>query len=139
MDQNEHLLPQDQFQAILEKSMALDGLLQAEELFISFKDIKGDVQIKTCYGDIYKIVNALRDYSRLLLLTCDAWNLTGFHRALYEYHAQKVREIADKYQASIGYDYDKALEKCRKKQAKAKKKGGEESDVGGEALELLLR
>lgn len=130
--------PQQQFQPILEQSMLLDGILQPEELEITFKDIKqGDVHIRTCYGDIYKIVNALRDYSRLLLLTCEAWNLTGFHRATYEYHAQKAHEIADKYQAAIGYDYDKALAKCREKQAKKKK--SDDSDVGGEALELMLR
>lgn len=75
--------------------------------------------------------------TNVLLLTCDAWELTGFHRALYEYHAQKAREIADKCQAAIGYDYDKALEKCRKK--KTKNKDGRDSDIGGEALELLLR
>ena len=45
---------------------------------------------------------------------------------------RRPKEIADKYQAAIGYDYDKALEKCRKKQAK--KKDTEASDVGGEAL-----
>ena len=138
MANNEHLFPQEQFQPILERSMALDGLLPADEICLAFKDIKkGDMEIKTCYGDIYKIVNAMRDYSRLLLLTCDAWELTGFHRALSEYHAQKAREIADKYQAAIGYDYDKALEKCRKK--KTKNKDGRDSDIGGEALELLLR
>lgn len=130
--------PQQQFQPILEQSMLLDGILQPEELEITFKDIKqGDVHIRTCYGDIYKIVNALRDYSRLLLLTCEVWNLTGFHRATYEYHAQKAHEIADKYQAAIGYDYDKSLAKCREKQAKKKK--SDDSDVGGEALELMLR
>lgn len=137
MDEMEQF-PQQQFQPILEQSMLLDGILQPEELEITFKDIKqGDVHIRTCYGDIYKIVNALRDYSRLLLLTCEAWNLTGFHRATYEYHAQKAHEIADKYQAAIGYDYDKALAKCREKQAKKKK--SDDSDVGGEALELMLR
>lgn len=97
MPDNEHLFPQESFQPILERSMAQDGLLTAEEICLAFKDIKkGDMKILTCYGDIYKIVNAMRDYSRLLLLTCDAWELTGFHRALYEYHAQKAREIADK-------------------------------------------
>ena len=34
----------------------------------------------------------------------------GFHRATYEYHAEKLRKIADKLQAGIGYDYDKAVE-----------------------------
>ena len=29
----------------------------------------------------------------------------------YEYHAEKLRKIADKLQAGIGYDYDKAVER----------------------------
>lgn len=61
MANNEHLFPQEQFQPILERSMALDGLLPAEEICLAFKDIKrGDVQIKTCYGDIYKILTTLQ-------------------------------------------------------------------------------
>ena len=112
MPDNEHLFPQESFQPILERSMALDGLLPTEEDGLAVKPSNtAEMKILTCYGDIYKIVNAMRDYSRLLLLTCDAWELTGFHRALYEYHAQKASEIADKYQAAIGNDYFKALEK----------------------------
>lgn len=137
MADNEHVFPQEQFQPILEQSMALDGLLETADMTISFKDIKkGDIQIPTCYGDIYTIVNALRDYSRLLILTCDAWKLTSFHRALYEYHAEKAKKIADKYQTAIGYDYDKAMDKCQRKRAKNKDSN---SDIGGEALELMLR
>lgn len=45
MANNEHLFPQEQFQPILEQSMALDGLLPAEEICLAFKDIKrGDVE-----------------------------------------------------------------------------------------------
>lgn len=137
MSENERF-PKDVFRPILEQTMLMDGLREGQELDITFKDVKaGDVSIHTCYGDIYKIVNALRDYSRLLLATCDAWQLSGFHRATYEYYAQKAREIADKYQQAIGYDYDKALEHCRKRQARKKDQGSD--DVGGEALELMLR
>lgn len=136
--ENKEQFKRDAFQPILEQSMLLDSMLQEQEVDITFHDIKkGDVHIKTCYGDIYKIVNALRDYARLLTMTCKEWELTGFHKATYEYYAQKTKEIADKYQAAIGYDYDKAMEKCRKKQAK--KKNDEGSDVGGDALELMLR
>lgn len=35
MANNEHLFPQEQFQPILEQSMALDGLLPAEEISAS--------------------------------------------------------------------------------------------------------
>ena len=62
------------------------------------------------------------------------WNLQGFHRAKYEFYADKLREIADKFQAGIGYDYDAALERCRKKQGKKPRN----EDVGGEALAMGL-
>lgn len=89
----------------------------------------------TCYGDIYKTVNALRDYVRLLESVCDQWELTGFHRATYEYHAEKLRKIADKLQAGIGYDYDKAVERCKKKRARK----SHSNDVGEDALLLTVR
>ena len=54
--------------------------------------------MKTCYGDVVKIVNALRDYAKLLETVCDEWDLGGFHRATYEYQAEKLRQIADKLQ-----------------------------------------
>lgn len=40
MADNEHVFPQEQFQPILEQSMALDGLLETADITISFKDIK---------------------------------------------------------------------------------------------------
>ena len=46
-------------------------------------------------------------------------DLEGFHRATYEYHAEKLRAIAKKYQAGIGYYYDAALVKCEAKKEKA--------------------
>lgn len=75
------------------------------------------------------------DYSRLLEMVCDQWRLEGYHRAIYEYHAGKLREIANKYQNAIGYDYEKALEKCRKKQAWQ----SHEEDIGDDALVQALR
>ena len=71
----------------------------------------------------------------MLDIVCDQWELTGFHRATYEYHAGKLREIADKFQKAIGYDYAAAVEKCRKK--KARKQAY--SDVGEDALALAVR
>lgn len=72
------------------------------------------------------------DYANILDRVCDEWDLTGFHRATYELHAEKLREIAQKYQSGIGYDYEKNIEKCQKL-----KKRHNQSDIGGDALELL--
>ena len=55
------------------------------------------------------------DYARLLELACDEWDLQGFHRATYEYHAKKLRAIAKKYQVGIGGDaMELALNRTRR-------------------------
>lgn len=119
---------------ILQQPMELDFLL-GQELSLCFQDLEGVHEFKTCYGDICKTVNALRDYARLLIMACDQWELTGFHRALYEYHSEKLREIAGKLQQGIGYDYDKAMARCQQK----KKRKRKESDIGEDALILAFR
>jgi len=103
-------LPREAFRPMIAQSVQLEQFL-GEELTFCFRDLDGAHTFTTCYGDIYKTVNALRDYVRLLESVCDQWELTGFHRATYEYHAEKLRKIADKLQAGIGYDYDKAVER----------------------------
>ena len=94
-------LPQEAFRPMIAQSVQLEQFL-GEELIFCFRDLDGVHTFTTCYGDIYKTVNALRDYVRLLESVCDQWELTGFHRATYEYHAEKLRKIADKLQAGIG-------------------------------------
>lgn len=123
-------LPREQYEPVLSRSAEMD-LLEAE-ITVSAFDVHGDHVFKTCYGDICKTVNALRDYSRMLAMVCDTWDLQGFHRAMYEFHAEKLRKIADKFQAGIGYDYDAALERCRKKKEKQQRY----DDVGGEAMAM---
>ena len=105
------LSPRERFEPIISRPIEL------EKVTLHLHDADGEREIKTCYGDIYKIVNALMDYARLLELACDEWGLEGFHRATYEYHAEKLRAIAKKYQAGIGYDYDIALAKCEAKKS----------------------
>lgn len=122
------LSPRERFEPIISRPIEL------EKVTLHLHDADGEREIKTCYGDIYKIVNALMDYARLLELACDEWGLEGFHRATYEYHAEKFRAIAKKYQAGIGYDYDAALVKCE-----AKKKPHKDDDIGGDAMELALK
>ena len=130
MDNEKLDLPREEYEPVLSQPVDL-GFMGAE-VILSVFDIRGDHEIRTCYGDIYKTVNALRDYSKMLTMACDTWDLHGFHRMTYEFHAEKLREIADKLQAGIGYDYDSAVKQCEKR--KGKKHSDE--DVGGEALEL---
>lgn len=126
-------LPREQLEPIIQQPMELDFLL-GQEVSLCFQDLDGVHEFKTCYGDIYKTVNALRDYARLLIMSCEQWELTGFHRALYEYHSEKLCEIAGKLQRGIGYDYDQAVERCQKK----KKRNKKESDIGEDALVLAF-
>lgn len=126
-------LPRTTYEPVIENPILLDRL--GEELLLCFQDLDGPHTIKVAYGDIVKIVNALRDYSRLLVMVCDEWNLIGFHRATYELQAVKNREIADALQAGIGYDYDAAMEKCRKNKGKKVR----DDDVGEDALALAFK
>ena len=87
-------LPREAFRPMIAQSVQLEQFL-GEELIFCFRNLDGVHTFTTCYGDIYKTVNALRDYVRLLESVCDQWELTGFHRATYEYHAEKLRKIAD--------------------------------------------
>jgi hypothetical protein len=127
-------LPMEIYGHVLMQSAEIDEY-QKQELTLSYVDLDGSHELKTCYGDVLKTINALMDYTRMLDIVCDQWELTGFHRATYEYHAGKLREIADKFQKAIGYDYAAAVEKCRKK--KARKQAY--SDVGEDALALAVR
>ena len=108
-------LPQEAFRPMIAQSVQLEQFL-GEELIFCFRDLDGVHTFTTCYGDIYKTVNALRDYVRLLESVCDQWELTGFHRATYEYH-------------------DKAVERCKRKRAQK----SHSSDVGEDALLLTVR
>ena len=111
-----------------------------KELIISFMDFEGQCEIKTCPGDIYKIVNALMDYSRLLETAAQEWDITSYHKAVYEVSAEQLRKIANKFAFGIGYNYYEAVEKCKKRMERQKKKGsGSSDDIGEEALALTLR
>ena len=70
-------LPQESFRPMIAQSVQLEQFL-GEELIFCFRNLDGVHTFTTCYGDIYKTVNALRDYVRLLESVCDQWELTGF-------------------------------------------------------------
>ena len=127
-------LPREIYEPVLAHHMEIEGYLQ-QELTLSYVDLDGPHELKTCYGHILKTINALMDYSRMLELVCGQWHLTGFHKAAYEYQAGKLREIAERFQTAIGYDHAAAVEKCRKKQASKQRS----DDVGEEALALTVR
>lgn len=130
MDEEKLNLSREKFEPVVSQPVKLDAL--GTELNLCFEDLKGPCEISTCYGDICKIVNALRDYAKMLRMVCDEWDMQGYCRAFYELHADKLEEISKKFQAGIGYDYDKAMEKCRKAGGKQER----DDDVGGEAMAM---
>ena len=114
----------------------IDGMEQGAILrFTDAGQSGGDRELRTCYGDLYAVVNALRDYANILEGVIPEWGLTGYHAAVYELHAARCREIAGKYAAAIGYDYDKAMERCLKRRAR----DGSGDDTGLDGLEALVR
>lgn len=126
-------LSRELFEPVIDETLEMNDL--DAEMVLSFLTEKGQETIATCPGDIYKIINMLMDYARLLEIVVEQWGLQGFHRATYELHAEKCRQIAQKYAQGIGYDYQKAVEKCRKWQGKKRRDDG----VGEDALVLALR
>lgn len=122
----EILFSREVFESVLSDPCGID------ELTLCVWDVHKTHKIKTCYGDVYKTVCALMDYARLLELVCEQWNLQGFQKASYQLRAEKLREIAEKYQAGIGYDYKAALKKCQKRKR-------HNSDIGEDAMILACR
>lgn len=100
-------------------------------------EIKGAINIKTLkqfevtcsYGDIVLIISMLRDYVKGL----DEVKQGNIDWEVY--YRNKFLKMADRLSEQIGYDYDKALEKCLKKVEKAAK----DDDIGEEALVLALK
>lgn len=105
------------------------------EVTFRLRDADGEREIRSCYGDIYKVINALMDYARILEQSCDEWGLQGYHRAVYELYAKDFRAIAKKYQEAIGYDYDAAVARCNAKRNRVHK----DENIGGDALEMAVK
>ena len=121
-------LPREIYEPVLAHHMEVEEYLK-QELTLSYVDLDGSHELQTCYGDILKTINALMDYTRMLDLVCEQWHLTGFHKATYEYQAGKLREIAEKFQTAIGYDYagEEALALTVRRQQNAAEKKAEDA------------
>lgn len=137
-------LPAEKFEPSISRTAEMteiNGLEQGAVLRFRFADVGGsgqpseDKELHTCYGDLYVIVNALRDYADLLESVISEWSLTGYHAATYEIHAARCRKIAGKYAAAIGYDYAKAVTRCERRRTKGERGG----DTGMDGLEALVQ
>ena len=81
-----------------------------------------DYVVSCSYGDIVLIICMLLDEVRSDI----QWEV---------YYRDKFIRMADRLSKQIEYDYDAALEKCRKKLGKKECS----SDVGGEAIALAVK
>ena len=85
-----------------------------------------DYKVSCSYGDIVFIICILKDY---LKLTAEK---EGY---MWNYYRNRFAALADKLSAQIEYDYEKQMEKCRKKMGAAESK----SDIGEDAMALAVK
>ena len=87
-----------------------------------------DFAVSCSYGDLVLIIAMLHDYIQLL----DEFK--GEDITYQAYYRERFQHIADHLASQINYDYEAAIEKCKKKQDKE-----DDDDIGGEALELAYK
>lgn len=88
-----------------------------------------DYVVSCSYGDVVLIICMLHDYVKMLDQS------RGNDIQYQAYYRVKFMKIADRLAEQIGYDYDLAVEKCKKKQLKQEK----DSDIGEEAMALTIK
>lgn len=87
-----------------------------------------DYVVNCSYGDIVLIICMIHDYVKMLDKTRNTiqWEV---------YYRDKFIKMADRLAKQIDYDYDAAVERCRKQQGKE----GRDSDIGEEAMALTVK
>lgn len=87
-----------------------------------------DYVVSCSYGDIVLIICMLHDYIKMLDETRadDLW--------YQSYYRKKFADLSNRLAEQVGYDYDKAVEKCRQKQQKRESS----SDIGEDGLAQLI-
>lgn len=88
-----------------------------------------DYVVSCSYGDIVLIICMLRDYVKMLD------EVRSDNIQWETYYREKFIKMADRLSEQIEYDYDAAVEKCRKKLGQKERY----SDVGGEAIALTIK
>lgn len=104
---------------------------------IRYLELDGErKEVHASYGDIIIIINVMADYAGLLddYRMMYPKKLNAFQAATYEYQANRCRKIQKSLEQQMGYDRDKAFEKCQRRRARQS-----DDDVGEEALVLLAR
>ena len=117
-----------QFLREVEEGMTKDEMKQVMiEKAINLK-LLCDYVVSCSYGDIVLIICMLHDYVKMLDKIRDDIQWKAYYR-------NKFVSMADRFAEQIEYDYDAAVEKCRKKQEKEER----DSDIGEEAMALTVK
>ena len=128
------LFSEETFGEIMDLSAELSENM-TDTFLLQVSDLSKTHEIHLVYGDLLKIILALRDYAEIMDQVCDEGGLEGFHRAIYVLRAGKLREISEKLETCIGFHYDTAMEKCQRRKLRKRKDRG----VGEDALVLASR
>lgn len=126
---SEHFWFLFQFLREVEKDMSKDEMKQVMiEKAINLK-LVCDYVVSCSYGDIILIICMLHDYVKML---DEVRNDDIQWKA---YYRNKFATMADRLARQINYDYDAAVEKCRKKREKEECN----NDIGEDAMVLTVR
>ena len=88
-----------------------------------------DYAVSCSYGDIVLIICMLYDYVKMLD------EVMGDNVEYQAYYRKKFLDMAERLSGQIEYDYDKAVEKCRKKRLKETRG----NDIGEDGLSQLIK
>lgn len=75
-------------------------------------------EIFMCPGDLIIICNVLHDYAALLSEISEDDLKDNLTKSQYSYHMNRCKKIQMRIEEALGYSTEKALVKCRKKQAR---------------------
>ncbi len=129
MDKKERLWFLFQFLHEVEKEMSREEEKQVMiEKAINLR-LMCDYVVSCSYYDVVLIICMLHDYIR----TLDEISSEDIQYQVY--YRERFMKIANRLSQQIGYDYNEALEKCKKKLTKKEQL----DDVGEEALTLSNR
>lgn len=123
---DEHLLFLFSFLDEVEKEIADDAEKQVWiEKRINIKTLS-DFTVSCSYGDMVLIICVLKDYLKLIA------NKEG---PTWDYYRDKFSKMAYRLSGQIGYNYEKAYERCQKKM------NGKNSndDIGEDAMALAVK
>lgn len=114
---------------VLDEDVPIEGAVNLKSRPIS------EFKVRLAYGELTLIIAMIRDYIKELDTRLENGTLNMNEVEYQYYYRPKFLAMADRISQQINYDYDKQVEKCRKKMLK----GSSNSDVGEEALALTFK